>query len=632
MIVATAGHVDHGKTSLIRNLTGVETDRLAEEKQRGLSIEAGYAYEQTASGRTIGYVDVPGHTAFLRNMLAGVSSVDAAMLVVAADDGIMPQTREHLDILHLLGINRGVVALTRIDRVGPDRMRTVATAMEELLAGTSLEGAAVVPVCNTDGRGVEAVRTLLHGLAEAEEKREPTGFFRMSIDRVFTVAGTGTVVTGTVVAGRVRRGDRLVHAGSGQALRVRGLRLDQQDLGEVEQGSRVALNITLPRHRIGRGDWLVHPAIRIQPGVFDASLLLTEGCERPVRSGLAVHLHSGAARVMARLVLPGRKEGRAGQRLMVRLRPDEPLHILHRDRFVLRDPGSGRILGGGRVLDIFPPKRGAQSPEHLERLRALDAPAAKALEGWLPLLPRGVALDRARQMFNRPEADLTGDGTARRVLLAGDPPWLLDQDRFDELGRHLTAVLRETHLQQPGLPGLDPQQLAGAAGLDIELTLQLGERLLEDGVLTRSGTQLHLPDHDARLDPLEEDCFRRVAALMEERRPAIPRARELARELDVTLPFLITVLRGAASRGELVRLTDDRYYPLPALQPLGEIAGELAAASPAGAFSVREYRDRSGMGRNLCIEVLEYFDRRGLTKRDGNVRSMEQSPADFFQN
>ena len=387
MIIATAGHVDHGKTELVRALTGIDTDRLPEEKARGLSIDLGFAYQQLMEGTTLGFVDVPGHEKFIRNMLAGVHGIDLGLLVVAADDGVMPQTREHFAILQLLGIVDIVVAITKIDRVNDQRQQVVREQVDSLLTDFGYCDVPAFPVCAPQYQGVDRLREALHERAHAAPRRALDGQFRMAIDRAFTLKGVGLVVTGMVFAGEARVDDKLLLSSKARSLRVRGIRAQDRESDRARTGERCALHIGgrgISEDSVRRGDWLLHPALHAPTQRIDVELevLVTES--RPLKHWTPVHLHLGAEHVSARVaVLTGGVIG-AGERALAQLVIERETFALHGDRFVLRDQSAQRTLAGGRVIDPFAPKRGRARPTRLAMLQAM-----KLSDPQLALAPTG---------------------------------------------------------------------------------------------------------------------------------------------------------------------------------------------------------------------------------------------------
>jgi len=353
LIVGTAGHIDHGKTALLQALTGQQGDRRREERERGITIDLGYVYADLGEGSLTGFIDVPGHERFVHNMLAGASGIDCVLLVVAADDGVMPQTREHLAIVELLGIRRALVALTKIDRVEQERIAEVEQQIEDLLATGPLASAPIFPVSSIRGDGIDALRTALIEEAARTAARSDSGHFRQAIDRAFSVTGTGVVVTGTAFAGRVRIGDELLLGPTGKRVRVRGLHAQNREANEAHAGQRVALNLAGERlavEQIHRGDWLLHPSLHAPTQRIDIDFQLLPGEAHELKHWTPVHVHLGAQDVTARVALLEDASLAPGERAFAQLLLNAPSHAVHGDRIVLRDQSAQRTLGGGRVL------------------------------------------------------------------------------------------------------------------------------------------------------------------------------------------------------------------------------------------------------------------------------------------
>ena len=630
LTIATAGHVDHGKTLLVGNLTGVETDTLAEEKRRGLSINLGFAYRRyEADDREclLGFVDVPGHIDFIGNMLAGVGAVDAAMLVVAADDGVMPQTIEHAAILDLLDIRAGCVALTKIDRASKTRIGKVKSRIRELLAGGPLADAPVFPVSNISGSGIDRLTDFLHKLllgkyrrtAKAGESR-----FRFLVDRSFSVRGIGTIVTGSCRSGEIAAGDAVLHTGSGSEVRLRGVRVHDQDRKQLREGERGALNITLDQDLASRGDWLLEPGPHQPVSRFDARLRLLPGVAQP-KPNTRYHLHLGAGHHLATL-------RRLGDSDWFQCKTREPVHALHGDHFILRDPAASRILGGGTVVDIFVPARGRDTPERLALLAAMDQPPDAAGSALTALLPPGLDLDQFSLCRNLSAASVQelaaklqkppANCMALRIE-GGEYPRLLSQEHFKAQRENLLAAIAGYHSAHPDRQGIGESQLSGLAGARTRKPLlqALAAWLLEEGALQRSGSLLHLPGHSTRLGEQVEQLLQKLRPILRQAELVPPRTRELAEMTGLPLPELEQVLRQAEISKQLVKVAPNRHYLPETIDNLAARVEQMAGqASGKQGFTVIAFRDATGIGRNLCIEILEYFDSIGFTRRDGNVR------------
>ena len=626
MIIGTAGHVDHGKTALVKALTGVDADRLAEEKRRGITIELGYAY----TGR-LGFIDVPGHERFVHTMLAGASGIDAALLVVAADDGVMPQTREHVQILDLLGIDHGVVALTKTD-LAPERVETVAAETRTVLAGTGLRRAPVFPVSAVSGEGVEALRTAL--LALGPRPRDTDGYPRLAVDRAFTLSGAGLVVTGTLVAGTIRVGDRLMLSPSGLELRVRGLHAQNRPAEAAEAGERVALNIVGPRlskEAVARGDWVLHPEIHAPTAQLDARIGLLDEEARALKPEMPVHLHLGAAHVTARAAPLDAQRLEPGGSALVRLVLDRPIGALAGDRLVLRDAAATRTIGGGAVVDPFPPRRGRRTPARLAQLAALEErEPALALRRLLDLPPGWIERDRffrARNM--QPDARAAAMTAAPAVALSG---LAIAPARLEALKGAITQALAAYHRSAPDQPGLQPERVRVLVPdrLPADAFRALTDSLLRRGVIEQDGPWLRLPSHRATLSPQDERIWQQGRRMIAAERFRPPRTRDLARALGVPEAATRVTLKRLQRMGRLVEVAHDHFFLRETVAEMAGIAAAIAGTDPGGIVTAAAFRDRLGNGRKVAIQVLEFFDRSGITIRSGDERHVRPDRVDLF--
>ncbi len=641
LIVATAGHVDHGKTSLVKHLTGVDTDTLAEEKKRGLTINPGFAYHHFQPGDddstpvTLGFVDVPGHADFIHNMLAGVGNVEQALLVVACDDGIMPQTREHVAILRLLNIGQLSVALTKIDRATAERVEALQTEIQQTLLSDWQQDTAFFAVNNLNGEGVAALKTHLEqqaGQQSAVVEQAKDFAARFLIDRCFTVKGIGTVITGTLRSGQIAVNDQLVLSSSGEQVRVRGIRLDQQDLTVVSSGQRAAINITAEKEEISRGDWLLGPDNYLPCHRFDAQLQWLDDTMK-LSPNAQYHLYLGAADHVAniRLLCP--------DRALYQIRCFDPLHAHQGDRFIVRDPAANTTLGGGRVLDIHVPRRGRASDERLSELATKQQPPAAALEQLLTQHSSGVDLLQFRINYNLSDVALDrivlyADASTIAVNRADQKlPWLFHQKHYDALCSLILKPLADFHKEFPQLQGIGEAKLSQAVSFNKSHLLLSGivERLISDGAIRRSGTLLHLPEHEASLSAEEKEFLEKIHPLLEKHGRIPPRTRELVEMTNIPLKALERILKQCARSGMVVQVASNRFYLPGTIAELAAFTEELANKLPSeDGFSVIQFRDASGIGRNLCIEILEYFDSVGFTRRDDNKRFLRTDKDNIF--
>jgi len=630
MIVGTAGHIDHGKTALLKALTGQQGDRRREERERGITIDLGYAYADLGDGSLTGFIDVPGHERFVHNMLAGASGIDCMLLVVAADDGVMPQTREHLAIVELLGIRRALVALTKIDRVEPARVEEVRQQITELLQPGPLAGSAIFPVSSIEGRGIDALRQALLDQAARIDARSDSGYFRLAIDRAFSVTGAGVVVTGTAFAGRVQVGDELSLSPHGRRVRVRGLHAQNREANEAHAGQRVALNLAGERlavEQISRGDWLLAPALQGATRRIDIEFTLLASEARALKHWTPVHLHLGAQDVTGRIALLEGEFIAPGGHVHAQLQLNAPLHAIHGDRVVLRDQSAQRTLGGGRVLDPFAPPRNRHRQARLAQLRAL---AGETLEEILPqLLPsavNGVDPTHLERQFNRPRQTWQLPDDAVEITTRQGAR-LFDRAYWEYLGQSLIPALQRFHEEQLDELGPDRDRLRRYALPQLErpVFIALLEQALAEGTVQASGPWLHLPDHRVRLSDEEEALKARLWPLLEADQFNPPWVRDMAKELGIGEDQIRHLLRKLARLGALQQVVKDLFYTETATRQLADLL--LDIEREAGVIRATTFRDRIGLGRKRSIQLLEHFDRLGLTRRFGNERKIRPDSA-----
>ena len=627
MIIATAGHVDHGKTLLVRALTGIDTDRLPEEKRRGMTIDLGFAYRRTSGGASIGLVDVPGHERFLRNMLCGIGGIDFALVVVAADDGPMPQTREHVAILDLLAVPRGAVVVTKIDRVPAERVAQVGEQMRALLAGTRLAGAPVFPVSSTAALGIPALQRHLDAAAEACPARPARGNFRMPVDRSFTVPGAGLVVTGTARSGSIRPGDAARALVAGLPLRVRGLYAQQTAAMAGHAGERCALNIAGPGLKgeaILRGDWIVAGAVPAPTRKLDARLRILPGEARCFAHWTAVHLHLGASDVTGRIALLEGREIAPGGSGLGQLVLDRPIGGLQGDRFVIRDQAAQRTIGGGSIIDVFPPARGRTRPERLAHLRAMeiDDPAA-ALAALLDSAELGLDLARfaANRNLTAAEAAALFAGASMRSVPTAAGPLGFAPHHWLALTAKALDLLAAWHRRAPDTVGPAAERLFVGPGPRVapELGAAVVAELAALGLVARQGASVRLAAHRPTANPVDVALWKKLQPVLEAGGLRPLSLREVAAAVGADGRSLAAFLVRAGRQGRVVRLADDRYL-LPAA--LRGLAGIAEAAAVDGRITAAAFRDRSGIGRNLTIAVLEFFDRAQFTRRAGDAHDL----------
>lgn len=617
MIIGTAGHIDHGKTTLVRALTGIETDRLPEEKARGISIELGYAYTPLEAGDVLGFVDVPGHERLVHTMIAGASGIDLAMLVVAADDGVMPQTREHVAILELLGITRWVVAVTKIDRATSERAQSVEREVRTLLenAGATDPRSFLVDATNPADPGTAALRTFLHSTATETSTRPADRLFRLAIDRVFTLPGHGLIAAGCVLAGRINAGDQFVVLPSGSTVRVRSIHAQNQRADSGSAGQRCALNLVgVDTDDIKRGDWLVDPRACQPTTRVDVRLRLLSD-SRELATWSTVHVHLGAGHQLAHVIPLEAGHFPGGQTAFAQLVFDAPVCALPGDRFIVRDAQAAHTIGGGVVLDPYAPSRRRRSSQRLDYLRALQRMIDG--EGVAPVLEQVrdglTTTELARLTGFAPEHLQLPDDTMS-ISLPHDRVVLL-KARWQSLCSRAIEALAEFHARSPDEPGPDVGRLRRMAFPEMSAALwrKIVDELTSDGRLHRRGPWVHLPAHTVKLNAEDQALIARLQPLIAAGRFDPPWVRSLAAAVDAPEQRVREVLHKQALAGEVCEIVHDLFYDRGRVQELAALAANLAQTD--GAVTAARYRDASGLGRKRAIQILEYFDRVGYTRR-----------------
>ncbi|MBI5109574.1 MAG: selenocysteine-specific translation elongation factor [Rhodocyclales bacterium] len=639
MIVGTAGHIDHGKTTLVKALTGVDADRLPEEKARGITLDLGYAYTPLADGSVLGFIDVPGHEKLIHNMLAGATGIDYVLLVVAADDGPMPQTREHLELLGLLGLDRGAVALTKCDAVDAARVAEARGEIAALLADSPLAASPVFDVAATTGVGVPALRAHLDAAASGLGTRRADGRFRLAIDRCFTLSGIGTVVTGTAFSGRVGAGDTAILApagGKGLKARVKSLHVQDRpaDFGQAGERCALALSGDFEKKDVARGMWLVDPAAARSLTRFQAELRVPAS-QNVLKHWTAVHVHLGAADILGRVALLDCTEVAPGGTALAEIILERETLAVRGDRFILRDAGARRTVAGGRVLDIFPPTRHKRSPARLELLAAMreDDPAA-TLALLAARAPAGVDLARFAANWNLslPAADALWPAAGLRVVAVGDERIGFAATAWQALGEKLLLALAEDHRRAPDMAGVERERLRRMtlANLSRGAFDALVGELLAAGRLVQSRAWLHLPEHQASVSAADRDLFAVLKPLLDGNPYNPPRVRDVFRASGTAEDTVRQLFRRVARSGEIYPVAHDHYFTAAAVAELAAIVARLHAEhGTARAAALRDaIYDGGGGGRKVAIQILEFFDRIGYTRRVRDEHVLRSSSDD----
>jgi selenocysteine-specific elongation factor len=628
IIVGTAGHIDHGKTALVKALTGIDTDRLKEEKERGISIELGFASLKLGPDLSLGIVDVPGHERFVKTMLAGVGGIDLVVLVIAADEGIMPQTREHLHICQLLQIKRGLVALTKADLVEPDWLEMVQGEVASFLKGTFLEGCAIVAVSAATGRGLPDLTEALRRLAAEAEPKRTEGVFRLPIDRVFTMKGFGTVVTGTVLAGTLKVGDEVVILPKGLRSRVRRLQVHSANVETALAGQRTAVNLPgVEVAEIERGDLLARPDTLRPALAMDAKLNLLPDALRPLANRARVRFHLGTSELLGRVALLDRDELAPGGEAYVHLRLESPAAALPRDRFVIRSYSPMVTIGGGAILDPNPPSRRRPREKILEILKVLEKGSPpEQVERMLlnaGLVPATADALRATGDLDRATvdaalADLQRAGAAVPVGAKGAE--FLHRDVAARLEDSVVRLLGEFHRREPLKDGLAKEEIRSKLPpqLPPAAFAWLLQWLAERQRIAVERDKVRLFTHKPTLSAADEAIREKLERAYREAACQPPAQAEALAAVAGDRKLAQAVFRRLVDDGALVRMGGDLYVHREAYEKMKAVLGDFLKAN--GKIGVPAFKDLLGISRKYAIPFLEHFDEVRFTRRQGDER------------
>jgi len=611
-VLGTAGHIDHGKSVLVKALTGIDPDRLREEKERGMTIELGFAWLKLPGGREVGIVDVPGHERFVKNMLAGVGGIDLALLIVAANEGVMPQTREHLAILDLIGVRRGIVVITKKDLVDDELLSLVRMEVEEIIGDTSITGADILTVSAVTGEGLPELTAAIDKLLDTTEPRHDLGRPRLPVDRIFTMSGSGTVVTGTLVDGTFSVGQDVEIVPSGLKSRLRGLQTHKSKIDTASPGSRVAANLVgVNTSQLQRGDVVTKPGWLKSTRMVTVKLSLISYLQRPIRHGTTVSFHTGSAETMAKVRLLEGDELKPGDSTWAQLALDRPVAAIKGDRYIIRSPME--TLGGGSIVDAQAKRLRRLRPEVIQNLMAREGGTAgevvmALLETKQPLeisalvaqsnLPAAEAGSAIESLIE--EGSLVAIGTGRQQLLFTAAGW-------ERLADKAVAVLTDYHRKFPARSGMPKVELTSRLKLGSYVSAALAN-LVGRGSLVEDGGYLRLPSHSVRLTPAQQariDAFLKSLA----DNPYAPPG-ELIPE-----PDLLNMLIG---QGKVVKVSDSVVFSKTAYDAM--LAKITAQIKDKGKISLGEVRDMFGASRKYAQALLEYLDREKITRRVGDDR------------
>jgi selenocysteine-specific elongation factor len=628
IILGTAGHIDHGKTALVQALTGIDTDRLKEEKARGITIELGFAYLDLPSGRRIGIVDVPGHERFVKHMVAGAGGIDVVALIIAADEGVMPQTREHLDICTLLGVTRGLVVLTKIDLVDQELRDLAKEDIKDFTKGTFLEGAPIIPVSAVTGEGIEELIAALDHLVEQVEERATDGLFRLPIDRVFTMRGFGTVVTGTIVSGTVKTGEAVEILPTGIQAKVRGLQVHNEKADQAVAGQRSAVNLQgVEKASVERGAVILHPHTVEPTNLLDVEILHLPHAPRPLRNGVMLRFHTGTSLHLAKVLLLGTNELKPGERGYAQIRLKDRVVALPHDRFVLRGSSLIQTIGGGIILDAHPQRHRRFKGDvitPLEQLKAGDPSFALAFhirEGGV----RGLEVHKLAGYANIPLGTMSRalnelltkkkvikfDREAERVIGAGI---------YTQLKDEMVKALEAYHAANPLKQGMPKEELKSKLPpeVDVKLFNSLVADLMADQAVAQEKDKVRLSGHRIALEGKQQELEGQIDGIMRQSSLAPPSVKELSEQLKAGEKEVEEILSLLANRGSVVKLKGGVYFHQ---DPLQELREQLVAfLKEKGKISTQDFKALTGVSRKYTIPLAEYFDAIKVTVRVGDER------------
>ena len=630
VILGTAGHIDHGKTSLVKAMTGIDTDRLKEEKERGITIELGFAHLDLPGGQTLGIVDVPGHEKFVKHMVAGATGIDLVALVIAADEGVMPQTREHLEICQLLKVKRGLIVLTKVDMVDADWLELVREDVSKYLAETFLANAPIVEVSAVTGQGLQDLIKVLDGLVKEVPERELGSFFRLPIDRVFIMKGFGTVVTGTSISGRIRSGDEVTIFPRRISTRIRGIQVHNREVDEVTAGLRTAINLQgVEKEQIERGDVLATKDSLRATHVVDVSLDLLRSAPRKLKNRAKVRFHTGTSEIIATVILLDRDELKPGESCFAQIRLDQPTAVLAHDRYVLRSYSPVQTIGGGEILHASPQKKKRFSEAALHELKILGTGTLGEVTGQFILGAQFDGLEESELPFltnaNRKKLEETLNilqAQKRVIRYDKEKGLLIHADNLQKARGEITTTLAQYHKDFPLKGGLQKEELRSrtAGANNQKLFNYLISQLSQEGVVVLDKETIRLKEHKVTLAQDQEKTRREVEEIYRKSELQPPYFRDLKDKFSGNAGK--DVLDLMVKDGVLVKVKEDLYFHKEAIEGLKQrLMGYL---KDKGEIDAPQFKDMTNISRKYMIPLLEYFDACQLTMRVGDKRVLRR--------
>jgi selenocysteine-specific elongation factor len=632
IILGTAGHIDHGKTSLIKALTGIDTDRLKEEKERGITIELGFASLDLPGGEHLGIVDVPGHEKFVKNMVAGATGIDIVVMVIAADEGVMPQTREHMEICTLLGVQHGLIALTKTDMVDEEWMELALEDVREFSQGTFLEDSPILPVSSVTGRGIPELINTLDEIAGRIPQRPPTSLFRLPIDRVFTMKGFGTVITGSLVSGKVEVGETIMIYPSGITSKVRGIQVHNQSANQAEAGMRTAINFQgLDKTAVNRGDVLSVPGALVTSYMVDVSFHFLASNQKPLKNRTLVRFHTGTSEVMGYLILLEQEELPPGQTVVAQLRLESPVAIVKDDRFVVRSYSPVRTIGGGHVLNPAPQKHKRLKPDIVRGLQHLaDNDPESIISYHIEQAGyRGVSFSHLKIMTNLPDKQLDTQLQhllSQKTIIQADKEnrIFIHQTTFDTLKQKFTEHLAEYHATNPLKAGMPKEELKSKFPLltDSKIFNQVLNQMIQSRQIVQEENTVRLESHRVSLGQDQAAIRNKIIKIYQNGGLQPPYFREVVKQLQLEPKHARDVLMLLVEEGQIVKTKDDLFFDTNAVDKLKHKLVDFLKANDE--ISTPQFKEMTGVSRKFVIPLIEYFDAKNVTLRVGDSRKLRR--------
>jgi selenocysteine-specific elongation factor len=630
IILGTAGHIDHGKTSLIKAISGTDTDRLKEEKERGITIELGFASLDLPGGQHLGIVDVPGHEKFVKNMVAGATGIDIVVMVIAADEGVMPQTREHMEICTLLGIQHGLIVMTKTDMVDEEWLELALEDIREFSQGTFLEDAPILPVSSVTGDGIPELISTIAEIAGSIPQRPPSSLFRLPIDRVFTMKGFGTVITGTLVSGKINVGETIMVYPTGITSKVRGIQVHNQSAESAEAGMRTAINFQgLDKTAVKRGEVLSTPNALIASYMVDVSFHYLASSKKPLKNRTLIRFHTGTSEVMGYLILLDQEELPPGQTVVAQLRLDSPVAIVKDDRFVVRSYSPVRTIGGGQVLNPIPQKHKRLKQDVIDGLQHLtdEDPEAIISQQIQQAGYGGVSFSHLKIMTNLTDKQLD---TALQHLLSKKTisqtdkqnRIFLHQFTFDQLIQKTAEYLANYHAANPLKAGMPKEELKSKFPQlsDPKVFNLILNQMLKSNQIAQEENTVRLSDHRVSLGADQTDIRKKIQAIYKKGGLQPPYFRDVPNLLEVDPNHTRDVMLLLVEEGQIVKAKDDLYFHVDAITELKNRLVDFLKAH--GDITTPQFKEMTGASRKYVIPLIEYFDASKVTLRVGDSRKL----------